>query len=121
MPNNKLNIKKEEAKSWVHGYTAVGTGIVIAAIIPGSTSAALIALEATMAFHIGQIYNKSFTFDDATEVAKKIGFACVLGKIAVLEALNFVPLAGWIVKAPIAATIIEILGDSIIEHFEKKG
>jgi uncharacterized protein (DUF697 family) len=86
--------KRDEAKNWVHGYTAVGVGIVIAAIIPGATSAALMGLEATMAYHIGKIYKDLFTMDDALEVAKKVGLAAVLGKIAALEALNFIPLAG---------------------------
>ncbi len=112
--------KREEAKNWVHGYTAVGTGIVIAAVIPGTTSVALMALETTMAYHIGQIYKGLFTMEDAIEVAKRVGLAAVLGKLAALEALNFVPFAGWAVKAPIAAVVIEILGDSLIEYFENQ-
>ena len=112
--------KREEAKNWVHGYTAAGAAIVVAAVVPGSPSVALIGLEATMAYHIGQIYNGLFTMDDAIEVAKRVGLAAVLGKMAALEALNFVPFAGWAVKAPIAAVVIEILGDSIIEYFENQ-
>ncbi len=56
--DNKLPAmsKRDEAKNWVHGYTTVGIGIVIAAIIPGSTSLALMGLDATMAYHIGKIY-----------------------------------------------------------------
>ena len=112
--------KRDEAKNWVHGYSAVGVGIVIAAIIPGTTSVALMGLEATMAYHIGKIYKDLFTMDDAIDVAKKVGLAAVLGKIAALEALTLVPFAGWVVKAPIAATVIELLGHSIIEHFENE-
>lgn len=112
--------KRQKAKNWVNGYTAVGTGIVIAAVVPGSTSAALIALEATMAYHIGQIYKGLFTMEDAVEVAKRVGLAAVVGKVAALEALNFVPVAGWAVKAPIAAVVIKMLGDSLIEYFENQ-
>lgn len=112
--------KRDEAKNWVHGYTTVGMGIVIAAIIPGSTSLALMGLEATMAYHIGKIYKDLFTMDDALEVAQKVGLAAVLGKIAALEALTLVPFAGWAVKAPIAGAVIELLGHSIIDHFENE-
>ena len=112
--------KRDQAKSWVNGYATVGAGIVIAAVIPGATSLSLMALEGTMAYHIGKIYNDSFTLEDGFDIAKKVGLASVAGKIVTLEALNFVPLAGWAVKAPIAVTIIKLLGDSIILYFENK-
>jgi len=119
MDTNK-NYKRELAMNWIHGYTAVGVGIVIAAIVPGSTSVALLGLEATMAFHIGKIYKDLFTMDDALKVAREVGLAAVIGKVAALEALNFVPFAGWAVKAPIAGVVIELLGHSIIQHFENE-
>lgn len=110
--------KRKKALIWVHGYAATGAAVVIAAIIPGSTSAGLLLLEGTMAFHIGKIYKVHFTREDGIAVAQKVGLAAVLGKIVALEALNFVPFAGWAVKAPIALGVIEILGREIIAHFE---
>jgi len=117
METNK-NYKQELAMNWIHGYAATGAGIVIAAIIPGSTSAALMALEGIMAYHIGKIYRDLITMDDALQVAQKVGLAAVLGKVAAIEALNLVPVAGWALKAPIAAAVIELLGHQIILHFE---
>lgn len=65
--------KREKALAWVAGYTVTGVAIVIAAVVPGTTSLALLTLEATMAFHIGKIYRDLFTMDDAFKVAKKSG------------------------------------------------
>jgi uncharacterized protein (DUF697 family) len=112
--------EKDSANKWVYGYAATGGALVIAAIVPGSTSVALMGIEATMAYHIGKIYENDFTMDDATALAKRIGLASVMGKVAALEALNFVPFAGWAVKGPVAAGIIKLLGNSIIEYFESK-
>jgi len=112
--------KKDNARAWVNGYSITGAGIVIAAVIPGTSSLALVAIEATMAFHIGQIYKKDFTQADGVEVATKVGIAIVAGNIASLEALNFLPIMGWVAKAPLAAAIIKILGEAIIAYFEKE-
>ena len=52
-------------------------------------------------------------------VSAVVGLAAVVGKIAALEALNLIPLAGWAVKAPVAGAVIKGLGEAIIFHFER--
>lgn len=111
--------KKERARVWVHSYMALGTGIVIAAVVPGATTLALTTMEGHMCYEIGKIYRgENFTLAEATRTAAAVGIAAVLGKIAALEALNFVPFAGWAVKGAVAGGIIKGLGEAIIAHYE---
>ena len=110
---------KERARVWVHSYVALGTGIVIAAVVPGTTSIALAAMETHMCYEIGKIYKGvEFSAGDAGAVAAAVGIAAIAGQMAALEALNFVPFAGWAVKGAIAGGIIKALGEAIITHFE---
>lgn len=110
---------KERARVWVHSYVALGTGIVIAAVVPGSTSIALASMETHMCYEIGKIYKGSeFSVGDAARVAAAVGIAAIAGQMAALEALNFIPLAGWAAKGIVAGGIIKGLGEAIIMHFE---
>lgn len=112
--------KKSQAQSWVNGYAVTGAGIVIAAVVPGATSAVLMTLEATMCFHIGKIYRGSdYKWKEATAAAGAVGLAAVAGKLIALEALTLIPFAGWAAKAPIAGGIIKVLGEAIIDYYEK--
>lgn len=112
--------KQEQARVWVDGYAIAGAALVIAAVVPGATSVALVAIETTMCFQIGKIYRgDGFSMGDAVAAAGVVGLAAVVGKIAALEALNLIPLAGWAVKAPVAAAVIKGLGEAIIFHFER--
>ena len=111
--------KKERARVWVHSYVALGTAIVIAAIVPGTTSVALATMEAHMCYEIGKIYKGTeYTVTEAASVAAAVGVAAVAGQMIALEALNFIPFAGWAVKGAVAGGIIKGLGEAIIMHFE---
>ena len=111
--------KAERARTWVNSYVVLGTGIVVAAVVPGSTSAALMAMEGHMCFEIGKIYRgDDFTMAEGMRVAAAVGIAAVIGQVAALEALNLVPFAGWAAKGVIAGGIIKGLGEAIIYHFE---
>lgn len=111
--------KIERARAWVNSYAVIGTGVVIAAVVPGSTSAALSAMEAHMCFEIGKIYRgDNFTMMEAVRVAAAVGIAAIAGQMAALEALNLIPVAGWAVKGAIAGGIIKALGEAIIHHYE---
>ncbi len=113
---------KESARKWVRGYMAAGTTIVVAAVVPGSTSAALSILELTMCYHIGRIYQgETYSWDDARIAMQVIGVAALTAKGAAsvaLEALNFAPVYGWVAKAPIAAGVIKALGEAVIAYYE---
>lgn len=111
--------KRQLARNWVNSYAIGGTAVVVAAIFPGSTSVALMGIEAKMCLHIGQIYRgPQYSMGDALGATAAVGFACVLGKIAALEALNWLPWAGWAAKAAIAGAVIKGLGEAIIEYYE---
>lgn len=114
-----MTTKKQLARNWVNTYAVTGAGLVVAAIVPGSTAIALMGIEGKMCLHIGQIYRGAdYCWKDATGAAAAVGVACVAGKVAALEALNFVPIAGWIIKAPVAGSIIKLLGEAIIDYYE---
>jgi uncharacterized protein (DUF697 family) len=113
--------KKDLAREWVNGYAITGTGIVVAAIVPGATSLALMAIEATMCFHIGRIYRgDDFSMREAGGIATSVGLAAVAGQIIALEALTLIPWAGWAAKAATAGGIIKTLGEAIISFYESK-
>ncbi|SEO51084.1 hypothetical protein [Mucilaginibacter sp. OK283] len=115
-----MRSKKEKAQIWVNGYAIAGAAAVAAAVFPGSTSAALIAIEGHMCYMIGKIYRgDDYSMSEGIAVAGVIGLASVGAKIVALEALNFVPFAGWAVKAPIAGGVIKGLGEVIISHYDK--
>lgn len=112
--------KAQKARVWVDGYAIAGAALVIAAVVPGATSAALIVIEGTMCYQIGKIYKgDEYTMGEAVATAGVVGLAAVVGKIAALEALNLLPIAGWAVKAPVAGGVIKALGEAIIMHFER--
>lgn len=113
--------KNDRAREWVHKYALTGTGIVVAAIVPGANSVALMAVEATMCFHIGRIYRGvNFSMKEAGGIAASVGLAAVAGQIIALEALTLVPWAGWAAKAAIAGGIIKTLGEAIISYYENQ-
>jgi uncharacterized protein (DUF697 family) len=113
--------KKDLAREWVNGYAITGTGIVVAAIVPGATSLALMAIEATMCFHIGRIYRgDNFSMKEAGGIATSVGLAAVAGQIIALEALTLIPWAGWAAKGATAGGIIKTLGEAIISFYESK-
>lgn len=111
--------KADRARAWITTYMVIGTGVVIAAVVPGSTSAALAAMEAHMCFEIGKIYRgDGFTAAEGFRVAAAVGVATVAAQVLALEALNLIPFAGWAVKGAIAGGIIKALGEAIILHYE---
>ena len=117
MPNDD---KKIRARKWVNGYTVAGTSIVIAAVIPGSTSAALAAMEGHMCYQIGKIYRgDNYTMQEAVAAARVIGMVAIAAPLLAMEALNAIPFAGWAVKGGVAGGVIKALGEAIISHYEK--
>src|SRR6204780_250505 len=105
--------KKARARKWVNGYTVAGTAVVIAAIIPGTTSTALAAMEAHMCYQIGKIYRgEDYTMKEAVAVARIVGLVAIAAPMVALEAANAVPIAGWAVKGTIAGGVIKTLGEA---------
>jgi len=81
--------KKVRARRWVNGYAIAGTGVVIAAVIPGSTSAALVAMEGHMCYQIGKIYrDDNYSMQEAVAAARVIGLVSVSAPLIAMEAMN---------------------------------
>jgi uncharacterized protein (DUF697 family) len=117
--NDDLAEKRRKAEAWVNGYTATAVAAVVATSpIPGTATGVLCTLEATMCYQIGRIYKTNWSIGEATAAAGVIGIAAFLGKIAALEALTFLPFAGWVAKGVIAAGIVKGMGQLVIKHFE---
>lgn len=120
MKLTRLN-KQTRARKWVNGYMAAGSAIVIAAVIPGSTSAALCTMEAHMCYQIGKIYlGDRYSFKEATAAARAVGLAAITGKLLAMEALNFAPGLGTLAKAGVAGGVIKALGEAIIKYYEQQ-
>jgi uncharacterized protein (DUF697 family) len=118
--NTTINDNKSRARKWVNGYAIAGTGVVIAAVIPGSTSAALVAMESHMCYQIGKIYRgDDYTMQEALAAARVIGMVAVAAPLLAMEALNAIPFAGWAVKGGVAGGVIKTLGEAIITYYEK--
>ena len=112
--------KKVRARRWVNGYAIAGTGVVIAAVIPGSTSAALVAMEGHMCYQIGKIYrDDNYSMQEAVAAARVIGLVSVSAPLIAMEAMNAIPFAGWAVKGGVAGGVIKTLGEAIIAYYEK--
>ncbi len=73
-----------------------------------------------MIYWIGKIYGEELSIKEIGLVAGGMGLASLGLKAVAMEACNFIPIAGWIVKSAIAGGAIESVGNLIIRHFEQK-
>ena len=111
---------REKAKDYVTKHTATAVAVVLAtALIPGSASVVLIAQEGIMCYQIAKIYGNDISFEEAKIIAGSIGLASVAGQLVALEATILTGPFAFLIKPGIAATIVKILGDQIINYFEK--
>lgn len=110
---------KQKAQEWVH-VTAAGGGALAAVPVPGIGTIGLAAMEGSLVYWIGRIYGDKLDKAEVLMIVGTLEIASLGIKVGVLELLNFVPIAGWIAKVPIAAGIIEGIGALAIKHFEDK-
>jgi uncharacterized protein (DUF697 family) len=110
---------EDRAQEWVHLYAAGGAAFA-ALPIPGGTSAGLAAAESHMVYWIAKIYGEELSVKEIGLTLGTLGIAGLGLKAVALEACNFIPVAGWLIKAGIAASAIEGIGATIIRHFEQK-
>lgn len=109
---------KSEARRWVHRYAAGGAAFAALPIV--GTSAGLATIEMHMLGIIGDIYGEAVS---GVTTAAAGGTFGVMGqglKWLAFRAAQFVPGYGTVVRAVIAATTIESLGNAIINHYERK-
>lgn len=114
-----MSYRKERARAWVNNYSVLGAGIVMAAVFPGSTALALATMETHMCYEIGKIYRGGvYSMEEAAAAAAAVGIAVIAGPIIALEALTWIPFAGWAAKGAAAGAVIKALGEAIIHHYE---
>lgn len=110
---------KDKARTLVHKYAAFGTAWALLPI-PGATSVGLTALETHLIYWIGRIYGEEPGARDVAMTAAGLELASVALKTVAVEGATFVPGIGWGIKAGIAGSAIEGIGQLTIEHYEKK-
>jgi uncharacterized protein (DUF697 family) len=110
---------RDKARALVHKYAVFGTTWAVLPI-PVATSAGLTALETHMIYWIARIYGEQPSSADVLMAAGGLELCSVALKTLALEGANLVPVVGWGVKAAIAGSAIEALGQSVVHHFETK-
>jgi uncharacterized protein (DUF697 family) len=109
---------EQRALKWVRSYAWGGAAV---ATVPlAGTSAALAGIETHLVITIGKIYGETLTVKEAIAVAGTLGLASLGLKALAMEAANFVPVAGWLLKGSIAMSAITAMGHVVIGHYEKK-
>jgi uncharacterized protein (DUF697 family) len=120
-----MTLCKDEARKMVN-HTALAGGMFAVVPIHGH-SAMLAAFEAGLGVKIAMIYGIEIKVWKivAKFILKKViilagvGVAAKALATAAVEALNYLPVAGWLAKGTIAATVIKGLGESAILVFEE--
>ena len=110
---------KARAEEWVHWYATGGAALAVVPI-PIATTLALGAAETTMIYWIARIYGEQLNKTDLVTIAAGLELGGFVFKAAAIEASNFVPIAGPVIKAAIAAGVIEGIGNAIIKHYDDK-
>lgn len=110
---------RDKARALVHKYAAFGTTWAILPI-PVATSAGLTALETHMIYWIARVYGEELKQGDVLMAAGGLELCSIALKTVAIEGANLVPVVGWGVKAAIAGSAIEAIGQAAIHHFESK-
>lgn len=112
-----METSKQRARRWVHKSAVAGSALALIPV-PGTTTATLIALETYMVIEICKIYRHEGREEIIAALALEAGVS--VGLKAIAEALTFAGPLGWLVKPAVAATFIELLGNTIIAILEKR-
>ncbi len=110
---------RESAQSLVHKYAAFGTAWAVLPV-PIATSAGLTALETHMLYWIARTYGEEPSKSDVLMAAGGLELCSVALKTVAIEGALWIPAVGWGVKAAIAGSAIEAIGQAAIRHYEAK-
>ncbi|HEB78689.1 MAG TPA: DUF697 domain-containing protein [Methylothermaceae bacterium] len=112
---------RRKARSVYRKYTGVGTGVsVLVSPIPGASSIPLAALETKMTMEIAKIYGYNLNSKQVTAIVGGMLAGGAVLKVAVMEAMSFVPGVGWAIKGFVAGSAITALGEAMIKYFERR-
>jgi uncharacterized protein (DUF697 family) len=111
----------DRARNWVHAYAVGGAAFALVPIpIPGSTTAGLVTIEATMIHAIARIYDQELHPRDAAAIATGLEVAGGALKTVARSAVTRIPGIGGVIRATLALLTIEAIGRTMIAVMEKK-
>jgi uncharacterized protein (DUF697 family) len=114
-----MTTAREEATAWVHRY-AIG-GAVFAALPLPFTTAGLIGLEVHMMSTLDEVYGGPLKGVTTSAVKGALALVGPAVKLAARKATSSAPKAvAPLVRAAVAAAIIEALGHATIFYLERK-
>lgn len=111
---------REKAKKVVHGTAAAGA-LTVAVLPIGPDAIALRGEEIAAIIVVAKLYNRKIT-EGAASGLMASGFAQMVGEklaLAALEASNAAGPAAYFIKAGIAVSLIEAVGNCAIDYFEE--
>ena len=80
----------------------------------------LVTVEVSLIIAIARTYGEQLTSNEIKAFASTIGVGSLALRHWVREFLNFVPVAGWLVKGGLALATIKAIGVTTIAHFERR-
>jgi uncharacterized protein (DUF697 family) len=105
----------------VHAYAIGGAAFALVPIpIPGSTTAGLVTIEATMIHSIARIFDFELHARDAAAIAGGLEVAGGALKTIARSAVMMLPGIGTFLRATLAALTIEAIGHTMIAVMEKR-
>lgn len=112
---------RRNAKSVFTKYAAMSGSIaLLLSPIPGASQPVLTGIETKLVMEISQIYGYRLNEKEILSIIGSILAGGTLLKIGVMEAMTFVPGAGWVLKGGVAASAIPAVGELAIKYFETK-
>jgi molecular chaperone DnaK (HSP70)/uncharacterized protein (DUF697 family) len=101
---------------WNYAATSGGAAILLSPIV--GSSLALAGLEAKLVMDISKIYGYDLKPEQVGAIIGGLLAGGAVVKVAVNEALTFVPGIGWVAKGGVAAVAVKGLGELAIKYFE---
>ena len=103
----------------IRSFSRKNAIIGVAVFIPGADMAVLTLNEARLVLRIGLAYGQEIDRERAIELLGVVGFGFGMRTVA-RELLDFVPVAGWVVKGAVAYAGTKALGEAAVRYFEAR-
>jgi uncharacterized protein (DUF697 family)/actin-like ATPase involved in cell morphogenesis len=119
MSQEELLLRRAQTRRTITKYAGMagGTAILLSPII--GSSLALSGIEAKMMMDISRIYGYNLSPQEVGTIIGGLLAGGAVLKMAVSEALTFVPGIGWVAKGGVAVVVVKGLGELAIKYFEK--
>lgn len=118
LPQEELLRRRAQARRTITKYMGVagGTAVLLSPIV--GSSLALGGLEAKMMMDISRVYGYDLSPQEVGTIIGGLLAGGAVLKLAVSEALTFLPGIGWVAKGGVAAVAVKGLGELAIKYFE---